>query len=235
MRVGVVVSVVSVGSCAHLPASPAAAKNCADRVPDVVLRRRARCMPTGSAAAPCSSPNDARASRSRAGGTRRRRRSRRSRCSSDARTSSRSAARRRLAVLGGVLAVGGVEEVDVVARRVEARRASRPARARTRSRTPCRRCAEAWKNWLSSNSQASRGVGEERASRPWRTGGGCPAARRRRTSWRACARASSMLPETSSAKITAALVAGVARCTQLAEAQVVVGERRPGRPGSRGA
>ena len=50
-------------------------------------------------------------------------------------------------------------------------------------------------------------------SRPWRTGAGCPAARRRRTSWRAGAAASSMLPETSSAKITAALIAGVARLT----------------------
>ena len=81
-----------------------------------------------------------------------------------------------------------------------------------------------WKNSLSANSQASAVWATNTRSRPSRTGGGCPAARRRRTSWRACARASSMLPETSSAKITAALVAGAARLTELAEAQIVVGE-----------
>ena len=119
----------------------------------------------------------------------------------------RSAAAARLAVLGGVLAVGGVEEVGVVAARVEAllQHLEREARRRWRCTVPP--LEEAWKNWLSSNSQASAAWARNSVSTLvyWRRMP-CSAKKKNCLARRRCA--SSMLPETSRAKITAALVGG---------------------------
>ena len=85
---------------------------------------------------------------------------------------------------------------------------------------------EAWKNWLSSNSQASAAWARNTVSTLayWRRMP-CSAKKKNCLARRRCA--SSMLPETSSAKITAALVAGVARFTSWRKrrSSLVIGDR----------
>ena len=132
-------------------------------------------------------------------------------------------AARLVAVLGGVLAVGGVEEVDVVAGRVVARRhhvereardagGDRAAAARRPGRTGSRRTPRP--------ARRARGT----PSRLARTGGGCPAARRRRTAWRGGAAPRPCCPRRRARRSPRRCVAGDGALHQLAEAQVVVDE-----------
>ena len=128
----------------------------------------------------------------------------------EARSSASSSARRAARSRGAVLAVGCVEQVDVVARRADSAR-------RSISRT----FAEAvdanvppvpvtWKNSSSSNSQASVVCATNTISRCG-TGGAGPAPPRRRTTSRACGSRSPMLPDTSISRNTTACVVGCSR------------------------
>ena len=131
---------------------------------------------------------------------------------------------RRLAVVHEVLAVGGVEEIDVVAtgskrcciivlRELETRRrhgAAARARLEELGLVELPRFGGCAMNGVSTFAY-------------WRR---MPCSAKKKkvlASWRSV---SPMLPETSIAKITAALVAGVCALHELAEAQVVVGEGR---------
>ena len=185
-------------------------KNCAERAPHVVLRgdaRHAERQVLRAAARGTAPPSRSRAAKvrvrrpdldeagvverlaqlaQRGGGAARGRRrgSRRRRRRTDTRCSGR-----------------------VVARRASARRPSLNALEDTVPPLPV-----VWKNWLSLNSQASAAWAMNAISTLayWRR---MPCSAKKKNvlaSWRS---ASPMLPETSSAKITAALVAGVGRCT----------------------
>ena len=134
---------------------------------------------------------------------------------------------RALAVLGGVLAVGGVEEVDVVAARVVARSASRRARAANALEATVPPLEDAWKNWLSSNSQACAAWARNTVS-TLRTGGGCPAARRRRTAWRACAAPRPCCPRRRARRSPPRSSPALARLTSWRKRRSSLMNRRPG-------